>query len=185
MVDILRSEIDFDQDRHGSLVYWDSVTRKYLVLEPGCEILDPNLALGKVGQQNVLPAHFELKPKDLELTQVSDEDGFSVGDPVLPGISMFVFFGSNNSGQHSLESIAKKHLGRNPHPKNRIYITQVGDINDAEWSVIFVPLINKNYPIHNPLHVIVVPNSVSAGRCNNSTENEKIAIANTFIKWDC
>ncbi len=174
---------DFDHDERGSLVYWDSILRRYSMIEPGSVILDPSVVVGKIGQQNILPTHFSLKPKDFELTQIQDEEGNFVGDPILPGVSMFLFFGSNQCKQDSLANITREHLGRKIHPKNRLYIAQVGDIE--KWSVFYAPLINRNYPIYNPLHVIVVPNSMTFDSYSDATELEKRSIADVFVRWDC
>lgn len=173
---------DFDSDQRGHLVYWDVIRKIYPLLEPAAPIPDPNFVIGKVGQQNLLPTHFTLKPKDLEGTKLINGEGLSLGKPVPPGISAFLFFGSRQAKQHNLDSISRSHLGRKAHYKNRMYIAQVRDINAVGWTAFYAPLINRNTPVYNPLHVIIVPNSIIAsGITADATEAEKVTLANAFI----
>ncbi len=175
---------DYDNDPRGLLLYWDVISGLHRLLEPAMPISDPNIVIGKVGQQNLLPGHFTLKPKDLEETGITRDDGIFVGNPIPPGISTFLFFGSQGAKQDCLESISWSHLGREPHYKNRLYVSQVGDIRNAGWTAYYAPLINRNCPIYNPLHVIIVPKSiVTASVFTDATQEEKNALTRAFIPW--
>jgi hypothetical protein len=181
----LMQPTDYDIDPQGNLAYWDAVTGKLQVLEPAQPIEDQNAVVGKIGQQNLLPDHFSLKPKDLENTQITDESGVLVGKPVPPGISAFLFFGSKASKQDRLSSLSESYLGREVTKKNRLYITQVRDVLRAGWTAFFAPLIDRNYSIHNPLHVILVPNSlVVAAGSGMMNEGERVALTQSFIRWE-
>lgn len=175
---------DFDSDSTGRLIYWDCISNDHPLLEPTQPINDPHIIVGKVGQQNILPSHFTLKPKDLVETELEDAQGKIIGK-IPPGISTFLFFGSRESRQDCLDNITRSNLGREPHYKNRLYVAQIGDIKDAGWTTYYAPLIRgPHYP--NPLHVIIVPNSIlAAGITADATEEEKAAIASVFVRWHC
>lgn len=179
------SSEDYDFDPQGQFLYWDYVHGTARLLTPARRILDPHIAIGKVGQQNLLPTHLSLKPKDLELTPVTDESGIPIGDPVPPGISAFLFFGSPSARQDSIHAISESHLGKDAHWKNRSYVTQVEDVVRAGWVPFYVPLINKVYKVYNPLHVLLVPGSIlQSGQLADATEQEKHALAQSFVRWD-
>ena len=178
--------LDYDIDDQGVLVYWDNDLWNYRLLLPCEPITDPDLFIGKVGQQNLLTTHFCLKPKDLELTVITDVRGQPVGDPVLPGVSGYLFWGTKETRQDSLSNIVQSHLGRPPTKKNRLYCSQVRDIIGAGWQPFFAPLINDDYSGSNPLHVIIVPKSILASsNFIDATEQEKEALVNVFIRWTC
>lgn len=177
---------DFDIDSRGQLIYWDCITNMHRLLDPAAPIKDENVVIAKVGQQNFLPTHAALKKRDLEETQLGNPDGLSIGTPIPPGLSTFLFFGSKESNQHKLTSITENHLARPVHPKNRLYISQVRDIIEAGWTAYYAPLIDGRYPIYNPLHVLIVPKSITTtGSFADATDKEKIALANTFVRWNC
>jgi hypothetical protein len=182
---VIQRDIDFDSDSTGRLIYWDCITSAHPLLEPTQPITDPHIIVGKIGQQNILPTHFTLKPKDLVETELEDEDGQVLGEPIPPGISTFLFFGSRETRQDCLDNITRSNLGREPHYKNRLYVAQIGDIREAGWTTYYAPLIRgPHFP--NPLHVIIVPNSILAsGITADATEEEKTAIASVFVKWHC
>lgn len=177
-----REDSDYDSDSEGVLVYW---YQGYRPLLPAAPILDPDIFIGKIGQQNVLPTHFTIKPKDLVITEIFTPNGRHIGD-VLPGISCYVFFGTRWSNQHNLELMVRDLLCRALHPKNRMYVTQVRDIIKAGWTPYYAPLINQRCPIINPLHVILCPDSVTrTGTYADANEKEKEQLAKAFVRWSC
>jgi hypothetical protein len=178
----LTNDSAYDHDNLGVLCYWN---KGYRLIFPATPIEDPELFVGKVGQQNLLPGHLTLKPRDLTLTEVSTRTGQTVGC-VNPGISGFLFFGDCSARQESLDVLVKSHVGREPTPKNRLYVAQVADVTSAGWTPFFTPLIDSRYPIYSPLHVIFCPNSIqSQGTWTDATEEEKIALAKVFVRWNC
>lgn len=178
-----RPDADYDLDPSGTLCYLEHYTKAARLLYPGMPIEDPHLVIGKIGQQNPLPGHFSIRPKDNEMTAVIDEYGNVTAEPVPPGISTFLFWGTKYCNQEDLVQIAQSHLGRPPSPKNRIYIAQVRDIREAGWVPYFVPLICKHFPTRNPLHVLLVPGTIANGSGADASELEKVVISNVFIKW--
>lgn len=176
--------LDYDIDQEGNLAYWDIVEGKYRVLEPGKSIEDPNCVIGKVGQQNLLPGHFTLKNKDLENTQLYGADGEKLGEPISPGLSVFLYFGTQQSGQDSLSSTSTNSTGKEPTKKNRLYFSQIRDIQNAGWAAIYAPLANPKTPPLNPLHVLLVPNSIQeSGKIADAQEAEKTALVDAFVRW--
>lgn len=179
-----RQDSDYVFEENGHLVYWDYVGKKYQLLEPTQPIDDPHVALAKVGQQNLLPTHVTLKPKDLEETVVTGTNGVLLGKPIPPGISAFLFFGSQGSKQDELNSISQSCIGREVTKKNRLYVTQVRDVLEAGWTPFYAPLMDINHPIGNPLHVLIVPNSIVAGGViSDAREAEKHSLVKAFIRW--
>jgi|GEM_PF-5081758 len=178
------ADSDFAIDDNGHCIYWDAVSRSIKTLEPAQIIYDPYIFIGKIGQQNLLPNHFKLRPKDLEITYFKDKDGLIHGAPILPGISSFLFFGTKMSDQHTIEHIAQKHLGRDVRPKNRLYVAQIEHIESAGWVPFFVPLIHGNTRIYNPLHVVLIPSSIyNSGEMKDANAAERETIASVFIRW--
>lgn len=177
-------DFSYEIDPLGSLLYWDCLEKCPKILNPGEVIEDHYLGVGKVGQQNLLPSHFTLKPKDLEFTQIHTEEGTPIGPLIPPGASGFVFFGSKEAKQDSLEVVAQSHLGRDVSKKNRLYVSMVGDVIKAGWLPFFAPLIDNSFPVRNPLHLIMVPQSLVGTRnLVDATEQEKINLANSFVRW--
>jgi len=176
---------DFDMDDVGNMVYWSSPHRKCWILKPGEIIDDMTLMIGKVGQQNILPNHLSLKTKDLEFTQIKTRDGIEIGYPVPPGVSGFVYFGTHQSKQVDLSQLAVSCVGREITRKNRLYVTQVGDIVESGWIPVFAPLIDDTFKVRNPLHVIICPKSVYESRTiQDATESEKVDLSRAFIRWE-
>lgn len=175
---------DYDIDPYGNLVYWDALNQNYKLLSPGQQICDPAICIGKVGQQNILPTHFSLKPKDLDDTVITNEWGRAMAKPIPPGISVFLFWGSPSTKQQDLASLSMSHLGRPVTKKNRLYVTQVEQIAQSGWTPFFAPLINRNFPVYNPLHVILCPKSVlSDGTRSDALYEEKEKLVEAFIRW--
>lgn len=179
--------LDFDTDPNGNLIYWDCVNNAYPIPEPAKRIDDPYLAIGKVGQQNILPNHLRLRTHDLQSTYVTTAAGVVVGEPVPPGLSGFIFFGRHHIEDKSFKDMAKEILNKSVHRKTRIHIAQVGDIMEAGWTVYYAPLIDQTveYPVYSPLHVVMTPNSILSDiGINDATETERIALAKVFVRWD-
>jgi hypothetical protein len=175
---------DYVIDGKGYLLYHDPVERKPILLVPAQPITDPHAVLGKLGQQNLLTTHVTLKPKDLEMTIVTETDGTPIGEPLLPGVSSFLLFGSSACNQDRLSAISQSHTGREVTKKNRLYITQVQDIIRAGWVAYYTPLITEGLP-QNPLHVLLIPKSVlESGLCTDANEDEKQALVTAFLRWD-
>lgn len=177
-------DLDYDIDPRGILVYRNPLENRVQFLLPAQPISDPIIAIGKIGQQNLLPTHFTLKSKDLEHTTIADEFGNPIGHPVPPGISAFLFWGTPQSRQHQLSELAQSHLGREITRKNRMYVTQICDLVEAGWTPYFAPLIDKKYTVRNPLHVILVPDSLrNNSQAIDATEVEKQKVSSVFIEW--
>lgn len=171
-------------DEKGYLLYHDPVERKPILLVPAQPITDPYAVIGKLGQQNLLTTHVTLKPKDLEMTVVTETDGTPVGNPIPPGVSSFLLFGSSECKQDKLSAIGQSHTGQEVTKKNRLYITQVKDIIRAGWVAYYAPLITEGL-LQNPLHVLLVSKSViESGLCVDATEAEKQALVTAFLRWD-
>lgn len=105
-------DLDYVCDEMGELIYWDPVECKQKILMPAEPILDPVLCLGKIGQQNILPEHFTLKKRDLQLTSVCSEAGQQIGRPILPGISSYIFWGTKEANQSSACNFTQEFLGK-------------------------------------------------------------------------
>lgn len=179
-----KNDLDYLCDGSGELLYWDTVARERRILVPARPILDVTLCIGKIGQQNLLSDHFTFKPKDCKLTFVHSQNGEQIGEPILPGISSYLFWGSKEANQSSPSDFTQNFLGRKYHSKNRVYIAMVGDILSAGWVPYFAPLIDSTYPVSNPLHVVLVPDSISSGvSCQDAFPEEKIEICKSFVKW--
>lgn len=168
----------------GILTYFHAWDQSFKELRPAEIIPDQYLGIGKVGQQNILPTHFNLKPKDLELTQLENKFVEPMGEPIPPGLSAFIYFGSKDAQQDSLDSLAKSHLNREISKKNRLYVTMVGDVIKAGWIPYFAPLICPRSTVHNPLHCILTPLSMIADPLRtNATDIEKQNLADSFVRW--
>lgn len=181
----LSPQLDYRVDSEGILYYNDPVEKKVNTILPAVPITDPYIIIGKIGQQNLLPNHFTIKSKDFEETIITNERGIPIGEPIRPGISSFLFWGTKNSQQDNLSSMTKSGVGREVTRKNRLYITQVEDIYKAGWTPYFAPLINKQFKHFLPLHVLLVPNTF-LGTLNRLDAGfvEKEAITEVFIRWD-
>jgi len=179
-------DLDFEIDnKSGLLLYWDTLNSAYRELYPGKEIEDRALCVGRVGNENITFSHTALRPGDMHYTEVYDTDGQIIGEPVPCGISGFVFWGSKQTRQSCIADVSDLHFGRNPTKKNRLYFTQVGDLNDAGWQVFFAPQINhKMHKITDPLHSLFVPSSViDSGVLANATNQERFGFMQAFVKW--
>lgn len=173
-------ESDYSIDQSGVLCYWDPVTKRTRHMLPAQPIDDDFMMLGKIGQQNLLPSHLTIKPKDAELTYVTDESGNMLGS-VPPGISAYLFWGTHSCGQENVRSFTQSHLFRPATDKNRLYVADAGTIKRAGWIPFFAPLIKKDCSTYSPLHVILCPQTVLAGQGLDATEVEKINLSEQFI----
>lgn len=181
---IIRSPLDssFDIDHRGNICYWNE---GYRLIQPSMPIEDGELFIGKVGQQNILPNHLSLKPRDLCDTLVSTADSCPIGI-VKAGLSGFLFFGDQSSRQDDRDTIVEDCVGKTPHKKTRVHVAQVKDILENGWIPYYAPLIDARYPIRNPLHIIMVPGSIlESGVNQDATPAEKEALAKAFVRWSC
>jgi hypothetical protein len=177
-----KQDSPYDVDSSGYLIYWDCISGTHPLLRPAERIRDPNLVISKVGQQNILPNHLTFKPGDFVETQVATEDGEPIGIPIPPGLSGFLFFGSQNSGGDLKDGADK--IGKAVHSKSRLHIAQVRDIEAAGWGVFYTPLINNIYSKRHPTHVIMTPSSILMSRYKNQpTEQERETLAKVFVRW--
>lgn len=177
---------DFEVDNNtGLLVYWDTLNSGYRELHPGRRIEDRSLCVGRIGNENITFSHTALRPRELHYTEVYDSEGRRLGEPVPCGISGFVFWGSKQTKQSCIADVSDLHLGKNPTEKNRLYFTQVGDLNDVGWQVYYVPKINPRiHQITDPLHSLIVPTSViESGILANATDQERFGYMQAFVKW--
>jgi hypothetical protein len=176
-------DIDFDHDSEGYLIYNNTIEKSYPLLEPGKQIKDSHVVIAKVGQQNILPNHLTLKPRDLVPTQVTDESGNPINKPVPPGLSGFLFF-SEHEKKDRVREFSLTQLAKDLHTKSRLHIAQVGDIVEAGWKVYYAPLINRDYRVYNPLHVIISPNSYNNWEHeSDASQMEKETLAKAFVRW--
>ncbi len=181
----IQRTIDYTVNKSGELTYWDPISQRDNIMYPAAPITDSNIVIAKIGQQNLLPGHLTIKSKDFEETVVTDYYGNPIGNPVLPGISAFLFWGGKDARQDNLHNLTLSHLGREVSKKNRLYFTQVGDIYRAGWTPYYTPLIDHHYKICNPLHVILVPNTFQGTIVRQDAgEVEKEELVEAFLRWD-
>jgi len=167
---------EYDSDPSGHLLYWDCVQGRYPILEPARPITDPNLVIGRIGQQNVLPNHLLFNRSDFLPTEIVDEEGSPIS-LIPPGLSAFLFFQSQQEG-NDIKTI------KDMHRKSRIHIAQVRDITKAGWTVYHAPLINHLRGFQFAVHVIITPNSLqNSSSGQEATAEEREALARVFVRW--
>lgn len=174
-------DIDYDIDDKGVLIY-ESLWNQVAHLEPGQPISDPHVVVAKVGMQTLNPTHFSFRESDLTETVLTDNYGEQIGDPLPPGLSVFMYWGSRSSQQHDIASLTENHMGRVPRSRDKVYITQVADIIAAGWTAYFAPVINAKYRRLSPLRVLLVPGSIERDRSvSDASLAEREALAKAFI----
>ncbi|MDP4009993.1 MAG: hypothetical protein Q8P53_03360 [Candidatus Shapirobacteria bacterium] len=170
---------DYLHDELGLLIYW---SEGYKFLYPAKPIEDGQLFISKTGQQNLLPQHLSLKPGDQKIFNIYSFNNELLG-AVCPGISASLYFGTPQSNQGDIRTSYLNQIGRIPHSKNRIHITQIQDIYNASWIPFYAPAISCAEKRANPLHVILCPKSVlESDQIIDATLEEKQRLAEVFVR---